>query len=217
MENQFYGRLTIAERYLQGPKLTQPFSSTVIENVANHCKENLGCALAYFYFDFTDLAKQKTSSLIRSFLAQLSFQLPVCPDVLLRLYAACQGGSQQASTFYLVKALKSIIGNFHHVYFIIDALDECTDPKELLKVLTEIADWKLHNSHVLATSRRERYIEEGLTQIVSSQTNIDSDRVDEDIRCFLRTTLENDFRFQIWTREEQQEIEGTMMERANGM
>ena len=103
------------------------------------------------------------------------------------------------------------------MYFIIDALDECTDLKELLKVLTEIADWKLHNSHVLATSRRERYIEEGLTQIVCSQTNIDSDRVDEDIRCYLRTTLENDFRFQIWTREEQQEIEGTMIERANGM
>ena len=116
-----------------------------------------------------------------------------------------------------MKALKSIVENFRHVYFIIDALDECTDSKELLNVLTKIADWKLHNSHVLATSRRERYIEEGLTQIVSSQTNIDSDRVDEDICCYLRATLENDFRFQIWTREEQQEIERTIMERANGM
>ena len=115
-----------------------------------------------------------------------------------------------------MKALKSTIENFHHVYFIIDALDECTDQKELLKILTEISDWKLHNSHVLATSRRERYIEEGLTQIITSETNVDSVRVDEDIRCYLKTALEND-RFQIWTLEEHQEIQRTMMERANGM
>ena len=116
-----------------------------------------------------------------------------------------------------MKALKSIIGNFHHVYFIIDALDECTDQKELLKFLTEISDWKLRNSHVLATSRREQYIEKGLTQIITSETNVDSVQVDEDIRCYLKSILENDDRFQIWTLEEQQEIEGTMMERANGM
>ena len=207
----------MANRYLQRSRLTQHFSSTVIEEIKIHCKENPGFALAYFYFDFTDLAKQKTSSLIRSFLTQLSSQLPVCPDVLLKLYAACQDGSQQASTSDLMKALKSIIGNFRHVYFIIDALDECTDQKELLKVLTEISDWKLHNSHVLATSRHKRYIKEGLTQIITSETNVDSVQVDEDIRCYLRSILENDDRFQIWTLEEQQEIEGIMMERANGM
>ena len=202
---------------MQRSRLNQPFSSTIIEEVKNQCKESPGFALAYFYFDFTDLVKQKTSSLIRSFLTQLSSQLFVCPDELLKLYAACQVGSQQASTFHLMEALKSIVGNFHHVYFIIDALDECTDQKELLKFLTKIAGWKLQNLHILATSRRERCIEEGLTQIVSSQTNIDSDRVDEDIHCYLRTTLENDDRFQIWTREEQQEILGTVMERAIGM
>ena len=141
----------------------------------------------------------------------------MCPAVLLKLHAACQGGSQQASPTDLMKALKSIVGNFHHVYFVIDALDECTDQDELLTVLTGIADWKLHNSHVLATSRRERYIEERLAQIVTSHTNFDSDLVDEDIRCYLRTTLENDLRFKIWTRAEQQEIQGTVMERSNGM
>ena len=207
----------MADRYLQRSRLTQPFSSTVIEEVRNQCKENPGFALAYFYFDFTNFAKQKTSSLIRSFLTQLSSQLSECPDVLLKLYAACQDGSQQASTSDLMKALKFIIGNFRHVYFIIDALDECTDQKELLKVLREVADWKLHNSHVLVTSRHERYIEEGLTPIITSKTNMDSVQVDQDIRYYLRMTLEKDHRFEIWNPEEQQEIQRTMMERANGM
>ena len=207
----------MAVKYSQRSKLTQPLSSTVIQHVANHCKENVGFALAYFYFDFTDPVKQKTYSLIGSFLTQLSFQLPLCPDVLLKLHAACQGGSQQASTPDLMKALKSIIGSFHHVYFVVDALDECSDQDELLAIFTEIADWKLHNSHVLATSRHERYIEERLTQIVSSHTNLGSDLVDEDIRCYLRTTLVKDVRFRIWTIAERQETEDTMMERANGM
>ena len=197
--------------------LTQPLSSTVIQHVANHCKENVGFALAYFYFNFTDPVKQKASSLIGSFLTQLSFQLPVCPDILLKLHSECHGGSQQASTAKLMKALKSIIGYFHHVYFIIDAPDECSDQDELLAIFTEIADWKLHNSHVLATSQRERYIEERLTRIVSSHTNLDSDIVDEDIRCYLRTTLVKDLRFRIWTAAEHQEMEDTMMEHANGM
>ena len=215
--NQFYGRLTVTDLYLQWSKLIQPFSSTVIEEVTNHCKENLGYALAYFYFDFTDLTKQKTSSLIQSFLIQLSFQLPVCPDVLMKLHAECQGGSRQASTSDLMRALESIIGDFHQVYFVIDALDECTDQKELLTFLTKISDRKLDNLHILATSRREQYIEESLTQIVTSHANLDSDRVGEDIRCYLRATLGNDHRFKKWTQAEHQEIEDTMMERANGM
>ena len=197
--------------------LIHHLSSAVIQDVAIHCKENVGFALAYFYFDFTDPVKQKTYSLIVSLLTQLSFQLPVCPDVLSKLHAACHDGSQQASTPNLMKALKSIIGYFHQVYFVIDALDECSDQDEVLAVLTAIADWRLHNSHVLATSRRERYIEERLTRIVSSHTNLDSDLVDEDIRCSLRTTLMKDLRFRIWTAAERQEMEDTMMERANGM
>ena len=207
----------MADIYSQRSTLTQPPSSTVIQHIANHCKENVGFALAYFYFDFTDPVKQKTYSLIGSFLTQLSFQSPLCPDVLLKLHAACQGGSQQASTPDLMRALKSIIGYFHHVYFVIDALDECSDQDELLAIFTEIADWKLHNSHVLATSRRERYIEEHLMQMASSYMNIDSGLVDEDIRCYLRTILVNDLRFRIWTTAEHQEIEDRMMERANGM
>ena len=78
------------------------------------------------------------------------------------------------------------------MHIFIDALDECSDQDELFKVLTEIADWKLHNSHVFATSRPSRYIEERLTQIVSSHTNLDSELVDGDIRHYLSTTIEKD-------------------------
>ena len=43
--NRFYGWLTVANRYFAKSKLTH-FGSTVIQDVANHSKENLGFALA---------------------------------------------------------------------------------------------------------------------------------------------------------------------------
>ena len=195
-------------------------SSAIIEDVTNHCnlKENTDFALAYFYFDFTSDAKRKTSScLIRSFLTQLSFQLHKRPDELLELYEKCQHGSQQAPTADLMKVLKSIIGKFQHVYFIIDALDECSEWENLLGVLTEIADWKLPNLHVLATSRRERCIEERLTRVVSSHMNLDSDLVDEDIRHYLKVILVEDTRFKGWTERDRRKTEDTLVEGAHGM
>lgn len=93
----------MVDRYLQRLKLTQLRSSTIIENVAKDCEGNSGFALAYFYFDFTDSNKQKSASVIRSFLTQLCFQTSVCPDVLVRLHAQCQNGSQQASTTDLMR------------------------------------------------------------------------------------------------------------------
>ena len=110
-----------------------------------------------------------------------------------------------------------MIGKFLHVYFIIDALDECSEWEKLLGVLTEIANWKLQNLHVLVTSRRGRAIEKRLTEIASSHMNLDSDLVDEDIRRYLRTTLVNDTRFKIWLEADRQEIEDTLVKGAHGM
>ena len=214
--NRFYGRSTVADRWLQTSMLIQPPSSAIIEDVTNYCnlKENTDFALAYFYFDFTDPIKRITYSLIGSFLTQLSFQLRECPHELLKLHA--KHGSQRAPTADLMKALKSIIERFQHAYFIIDALDECSEREQLLGVLTEIADWKLQNLHVLVTSRRGRDIEKRLTQIASSHLNLDSDLVDEDIRRYLRTTLVNDTRFKIWFAADRQEIEDTLVKGAHG-
>ena len=99
----------------------------------------------------------------------------------------------------------------------IDALDECSDQADLLAVLVEMADWKLHNLHVLATSRREPDINERLTPIVSLIVSLDSDLVDADIRLYLSTTLVRDKRFRVWNAVERQEIEENLMQQARGM
>lgn len=135
----------------------------------------------------------------------------------MKLYTHCNSGEEQASSINLVRALKDIIASFHRVYIVIDALDECSDLNNLLDFLMQTGDWKLEILHVLATSRRERRIEDGLVQLVSAQMGLGSDLVGADIRIHLSAKLDMDARFNKWTAEELLEIKDTLIRGAHGM
>lgn len=135
----------------------------------------------------------------------------------MKLYAQRGQGSKRPTSVDLLNALKSTLDISHNVYIILDALDECSDQCNLLGFLTEIANWELDNVHIIATSRRERRIEDGLTHLVSGQLDLDSDRVDADIRVYLNAQLDRDTRFQKWTAEERLEIKDTLIRGARGM
>jgi predicted AAA+ superfamily ATPase len=47
-------------------------SSTVLQNVLESSEEDIGQAVVYFYFDFTDPQKQDPELMIRSLISQLS-------------------------------------------------------------------------------------------------------------------------------------------------
>lgn len=198
-------------------KLTWAQSSTVIEDITKYCQENESYALAYFYFDFNDPKKQQSTYLLRSLLTQLSHKSPKCLDILLALRTKYDNGSKQPISADLLNTLKNVIGCFHHVYLAVDALDECSDQDDLLDALAKMANWKLDNLHVLATSRSERRIEDGLGPIVSEQVGLDSDLVDADIQIHLSAKLQIDARFKKWTAEERLEIKDTLITGAHGM
>lgn len=198
-------------------KLTRLCSSSIVEDIANYCRAHTSFALAYFYFDFTNPEKQRSRALIRSFLTQLCHSFTACPEVLVELYARYQDGRQQPTEAELIVALKTLIESMPNVYLVVDALDECLEREDLLQLLTQIASWRLDNLHILATSRRERDIEDVLMQLTSACIGLESATVDADIQVYLRTTLANDPRFKIWTVDELQEIKNALMQRAQGM
>jgi hypothetical protein len=70
---------------------------------------------------------------------------------------------------------------------------------------------------VMATSRRERDIEEQLRQIADYNINIQSAIVDEDIRVYVRDRLATDSKMKKWPRSVRDEIISVMMEKAGGM
>jgi len=61
--------------------------------------------------------------------------------------------------------------------------------EELLGLINEIVDWKLGKLHILATSRREKDIEETLEPLITRQICIQRMLVDAEIHIYLRESF----------------------------
>lgn len=102
-------------------------------------------------------------------------------------------------------------------YFLLDALDECTDRDEILSFIHDLIDSKKPGLRILATSRREKDIEDGLRPIADHNINIESAVVDEDIRVYVQDRLTRDSKLKKWSAPIQDEIMTVMVEKAGGM
>jgi hypothetical protein len=190
-------------------------SSTVIEEAIRTCQPS--SAVSFFYFDFNDAEKQRCDSLIRSLIVQLSSQSTNTPKALTELYSRHRGGQQTPAPKELMETLREAINELDHTYIILDALDECTERKQLLELIDEITQWNLQKLHVLVTSRRERDIEEGLKCLLEDQICIQSTLVNADIRLHIHEKIQCDRKLSKWSAQIQDEIEEALMRGANGM
>lgn len=139
------------------------------------------------------------------------------PEALQALYSRNYDGQQQPRNAALAEVLQSILEDSPGTFIILDALDECTDREELLELIRKIRGWKVGKVHVLATSRKEKDIEEALEPLVTSKICIQSTQVNGDIQLLIREQLHNDPKLKKWPAKVQEEVEKTLMEWANGM
>lgn len=195
-------------------------SSTIIENVQEYCDRNRGNCLAYFYFAFNDVDRQRCVQMLRSLLDQLCRQDMAAFQLIESLFSSCGSGSRQPTNEQLLGALKRMIRGSSATYVVLDALDECTRRPELLETIQTIDGWQLDTLHMLVTSRLEGDIRETLETIPEIDTvNIQSSLVSEDIRTYICSRLSNDSSLRRWQRqiEIRKEIETELMEKAEGM
>jgi adenylylsulfate kinase-like enzyme len=196
-------------------------SSTIIEDVLDHCHQDPTRAVIYFYFDFNDVEKQQHEKMMCSLITQLSLRCTSTPRVLAALFSSCMNGERQPTSDTLLTTLQQMIQEFDEIFVILDALDECKERQELLEDINKIARWKIGKSHILATSRREKDIEESLDSLVNDQKKIciQSALVNDDIRTYVQKRLQSDQNLKRWRNkpEVQQEIETKLMGKADGM
>jgi hypothetical protein len=195
-------------------------SSTILEDVLQHCKNDPGKVVAYFYFDFNDVQKQNPELMLRSLICQLSQQCIKIPASLDTLFSACDSGQRQPSLHALVEVMQQMIQDFPHVYIVLDALDECSERTELTDILETMAEWQLKNLHILVTSRRERDIESSLVTFIDQRNVIclQSELVDRDIQKYVQKRL-SDKKLGKWGTDPtlRQEIEAALRNGAHGM
>ncbi|KAF8166996.1 ankyrin repeat-containing domain protein [Mycena galopus ATCC 62051] len=113
--------------------------------------------LAFFYFDTNNRKQLTVTQLLYSLVDQLSVQAHPPDKTLNSLWTAYANGKHLPSNAALISdALIPILRQLTKpVYIVLDALDECSERDELLRVITLLVDAKLLHVHILMTSRPE--------------------------------------------------------------
>jgi hypothetical protein len=192
-------------------------SSTVVEHIETICNENSQCQYIFYYFDFSDSKKQEVAGLLRSLLAQLASRDLKTLKEIERLYNQNSCGKQQPDKKSLLSILLSVLRSPLRTYLIIDALDECSQRGEMLRVLSDIYRQCSEEVNVLVTSRKERDIELVLDRLASSSIGIQQTVVDADIRIHLKTCLVEDVKLKRWPSAVKEEMEDALVRGAHGM
>jgi hypothetical protein len=184
-------------------------------------------SMAYFYFDFRNVGKQKLHNLLPSLLIQLSARSDPCHDILSQLYSAHDHGEKQPSDRAMVECLKKmlILNTQGPTYIILDALDECpktsTIPpprEEVLDFVEDLVGLQLPNLHLCVTSRPEPDIQAVLEPLTARPVSLhDESGQQEDIANYIASIVGSDRRTRRWRKEDRDLVIKTLTEKADGM
>jgi hypothetical protein len=183
--------------------------------------------MAYFYFDFRDVDKQKLHNLLPSLLLQLSARSDPCCDILSRLYSLHDRGLQKPSDRAMVECLKEMLTLEAQgpTYIIMDALDECpitsTIPsprEEVLDLVDELVRLHLPNVHICVTSRPEHDIQAILKDLTLRVVSLhDESGQREDMADYVASFVRTDRKVRRWREEDKDLVIKTLLEKADGM
>ena len=183
--------------------------------------------MAYFYFDFRDVDKQKLHNLLPSLLLQLSARSDPCCDILSRLYSLHDRGLQKPSDRAMVECLKEMLTLEAQgpTYIIMDALDGCpitsTIPsprEEVLDLVDELVRLHLPNVHICVTSRPEHDIQAILKDLTLRVVSLhDESGQREDIADHVASFVRTDRKVRRWREEDKDLVIKTLLEKADGM
>jgi hypothetical protein len=183
--------------------------------------------LAYFYFDFRDVDKQKLQNLLPSLLAQLSARSDPCHDILTQLYSTHDRGERKPSDRAMIECLKEMftLEAQGPTYIIMDALDECpitsTIPsprEEVVELVEELVGLHLPNLHICVTSRPEHDIQLALKRLTERPVSLhDESGQQEDIANYVASFVYSHQRMQRWREEDKDLVVKTLSEKADGM
>ena len=183
--------------------------------------------MAYFYFDFRDVDKQKLSGLLPSLLIQLSARSDPCCDILSRLYSLHNRGVRKPSDRAMVKCLRDMLTLEAQgpTYIILDALDECPitstilSPREgVLELVDELVGLRLPNLHICVTSRPEHDIHAVLGHLTPHPVSLHNESgQQQDIADYVAYFVHSDRRMRRWLEEDKDLVIRTLSEKADGM
>ena len=183
--------------------------------------------MAYFYFDFRDVDKQRLQSLLPSLLTQLSARSNPCHDILSQLYCTHDRGERKPSDRAMVECLKKMLSVTAqgHTFIILDAVDECpvtssipSPREEVLELVDELVSLHLPNVHICVMSRPEHDIRVVLECLAEHSVTLhDGSGRREDITDFVTSFVHSNQRIKKWRDEDKNLVVKILSEKADGM
>ena len=183
--------------------------------------------MAYYYFDFKDIAKQGTHGVLASLLSQFCATSDPCYQILSDLYSDNHEGSQQPDNRTLVDTLKKILRSSDAPmrYIIMDAIDECpntsgfpTPREEVLELLETLVSLGVTNLRICVTSRPEIDIWTVLEPLTSLHMSLhDQSGQKQDILDYIKNVVHSDRRMKRRRPEDKQIVIDTLSAKADGM
>jgi hypothetical protein len=194
-------------------------SSTIVEDVQQHCRQAVNFGFAPFYFTFSDQTKQSYEALLRSLVAQLGTQesgLPLLRERYDQRHEI-QGG---LSTQNLEPILLAILAVYDTVFVVLDALDECPEETNACSKLfagLEYLSNEAANLKILMTSRDIPDIRDCMVRFPAERLPVMTSAVDDDIHSYVAQQLSQGQYFRRLKRESLDLIQTTITEKADGM
>ena len=184
--------------------------------------------MAYFYFDFKDLRKQTCHDLLLSLVSQLSTCSSPCCAILHRVYEAHDKGTRRPSDDTLKECLKQMLRlpEQRPIFIILDALDECPDSpglspprSEVLQLVKELVDLRLHGLFICATSCPEVDIRAALEPLAFHSVSLHEESGQKtDIAEYVRSVVSSSSTaMRRWRADDKNLVIETLTERADGM
>jgi hypothetical protein len=184
-------------------------------------------SLAYFYFDFRDVDKQRLRNVLPSLLVQLSARSDACCDKLSQLYSAHDRGVREPSDRAMARCLKEMLTleGQAPIYIILDALDECPvtsgmpSPREqVLELVEDLVGLHLPSLHICVTSRPELDIQTVFERLTECPVSLHEESGQkEDIDNYVSFSVHSDRRMGRWLEEDKDLVIKTLSEKADGM
>lgn len=186
-------------------------SSKIIETLFERKAEGIEMCIAFFYFDFRDQKKQSVDRCLRSLLRQLAGN--ITQNRIVDLYEQYHGHGRDPNIVDLLNILQEVLrpGNATDslddldvrkepppTFLVLDALDECSDVKKLMKTIRAIHEWELPFLRILATSREEEEIRTAMTDM-ATHICLKPELVDRDIETFVAQTFDGDGLLAKWS------------------
>ena len=170
-------------------------TSTVVEYIQHSLvSENNGVALAYFYIDYRDPAKQSLDACLATIVRQMVDQNPQGTKQLEELHEQKQRSfSRNLTAGEYIGIIKLLADMQTKVYIVVDALDEAPDPGPFVDAFTQLSSREGGTPIVMLVSSRNSTNLENLLMPVATKHVLVSSEENDDVHHFITAEVNKRF------------------------